>query len=313
MWGYYKEVVMEDDTIATSSEILAVTLDGDVIGIDSGDVYVSSDFGTPVGVVANTDGSLAVVEFEGRVFVLFDAAANAWSTLDTEGRSFVFSPDGEKLGYIVPTQTGSEIYILDLNTQDLTLVSSLSVFDISLHWPEEDRMVFVSLPSYHVRGEAWMIDLSESSLERIGSGLGLGYVFDNGKGLKFSNKDQSTTLIQSVTLESGDDVIYQISTLPQKCVVGERIICAIPYQNNSTDVLTLPDDYLQDSVRFHDGIYELNDDGRLTEHWNKENGHALDVGSIVWYQDTLLIISRLDKGLYQLVLDYPDVSGETSE
>jgi len=294
---------------------------GRVIAVDDkGGVYeiedvgktrelASSEFGAPLKLVSNRQGSYAVVWFDSGVAYLFNLADATWEELGGIV-SATFDPSGTQLAYLEEEEGVSRLYTKDLTktTSNLSLSATLAMQDMKIIWPESARIYFIPRPSALYVGESWYVNLAKSTIHRFVSGNGLdllGIVSGQTLVEQKTGADRTTNLF--FVNESGEQT-YQIpfSTLLDKCATspdGGSLFCGVPYQHNKEFSFMLPDDYLQGAVYFKDYVYRIKTDGSGVSPVINLGDVVFDAVSLSATPTHLLFLNRLDGNIYAFLLE----------
>ncbi|HPW34169.1 MAG TPA: hypothetical protein PK367_00185 [Candidatus Paceibacterota bacterium] len=306
--GYW---VVASSSTSTPSRILAVTLKGEVVEIKDGkeEILISSNYGVPLKLVSNKDGSKAVVSFANNSYALFDVSTKAWQELDKGIVAIAFAPTGSQLIYVKSSDNTSSFYIKDFGStkKTVTLVASLAIQDFNITWPDANKIFIIPKPSYGFMAQAWYFDLKQKTLNQFAMGQGLGMVFSPSFdfGLKFSNKDRSNFNV-SIINKTGEVLAdMPFSTLSFKCSFEyekKLAFCAIPESYTQNNPL-LPDEYLKGAVMSLDSIYKIDlDSSEITEVINS-NVTSIDFSDIKAMGGYLYFINKYDGLLYRFKLD----------
>jgi hypothetical protein len=293
---------------STTPEIFYLDQKGEVVQIiDAGkeNVVASSSFGTPVRSLQNIDGSKVIVLFDSGTLAIFDTASKVWQSLDSSISSFAFSPDGKSIAYIKPNGTENSIYIQNIATakKNLTLISTLNIQDLLVSWPAVNTIVIMPKPAYQFYGQAWYFNLKNGTLNSLGSGQGLDYVFSQkaNYGLQFISTDRSEISVSIIDNSGKKLADIPFSTLADKCSFAQDAVaayCGIPVRY-SADSPVLPDDYLKQAVFTNDAIYKIDlSSSVLTKIVDSETA-PIDAIDLRAASSTLLFVNRLDGMLYR--------------
>ena len=293
---------------STTSQIFYLDRKGEVVQIiDAGkeNVVASSSFGVPVKSLQNIDGSKVIVLFDSGTLAIFDTASKVWQALDSSISSFDFSPDGKSIVYIKPNGSQNSIYTQNIATtkKNLTLVATLNEQDLSVSWPSANIIVIMPKPSYQFYGQAWYFNLKNNTLNSLGSGQGLDYVFSKkaNYGLQFISSDRSKVSV-SIINDSGKKLAdLPFYSLAEKCSFAqdaETAYCGIPVRYG-TDSPVLPDDYLKQAVFTNDAIYKIDLSSSILTKVVDSETVSIDAIDLRAASSTLLFVNRLDGMLYR--------------
>ncbi len=293
---------------STTPQIFYLDQKGEVVEIDQTgkeNVVSNSNLGIPVRSLQNIDGSKVIVLFDSGILAIFDTASKVWQSLDSSISSFVFSPDGKSIAYVKPNGARNSIYTQNISTtkKNLTLVATLNIQDFSIAWPSVSTIILVPKPANQFYGQAWYLNLKNNTLNSLGFGNGLDYVFSQkaNYGIQFISTDRSKISV-SIINDSGKKLAdMPFSSIAAKCSFAQDAIaayCAIPVSYTGGAV-TLPDDYLKKATFSNDSIYKIDlSSSQLTK--IVDSGTALiDATDIRAASSTLLFVNRLDGMLYR--------------
>ncbi len=288
-------------------DVYGLTTQGDIIKIinqDKQETLVSSDFGTPYGVIQNQKGDKVIVVFESGYYI-FDLNKKNWEKLDDRIISASFSPDGKKIAYLKAEAGGETVYIKDLTKTkiNLTKVVTLAIDDFGIYWGQTDLIYFVSKQANKYIGEIWSINLKTKTFSKLFTDYALGVVFSQKYpyGLKISTSKTNQTKFSIFSSAYEETASLPLVTVSDKCSFSfdsEFIYCSVPYANNVGSSFLLPNDYLKKSTTFKDNFYKINfKNGQYFSVINIPS-LSLDAVSLKEKNNQLFFINRLDNKLY---------------
>lgn len=290
---------------ATSSEsIFYLSLVGDVHVISDGvdSVAAQGQSGKIVFVEQNISGRFAIVSWDSGDSMLFDSQKRVWRALERGIVSASFSPDGKKLSFVTASDSSSQLYILDIEKNTLSLAMSLKAYDLRVEWFQKSKIAFFTAPSHEYAGQFWIIDLSAKSLTPVTQALGVAGVFSKyaEEYIVFISKGRTET---SATLVSADGKQTALPrTIFKKCsfmVDAPGYVCAIPDRFSKSQYV-LPDDYLKKSVVTNDHF--IYDPFGQNDPYTFTTSKPLDAFRITASRERLYFINALDSKLYKLRL-----------
>ncbi len=298
--------------ISTSTEdtssVFYIDVNGNIHKVSSnneGDEIIASSPGEflPVSVISNKDGSISAILFEDGSWKLFYVKDYSWENFDSSVSSVAFSPDGANVSYIESKEDKLDIYTYDLseNSGGITLVLSISGYDMNVSWSDENVLMIYSKPSAYVVGDLWIVNIKKGVVGKVISGKGLMVNFgEYGYGVvSYIDSNDLTSYIMS----NEGDVLSEnsFSTIPSKCNFYEKdIICA--YSNFSGGVI--PDEYLIGVVNSNDTIYDINIEDKQSSKYFDGSNFDIDVKSIYKLNDGSIVFgNKYDRGLYKITSD----------
>lgn len=278
-----------------------------VIEAGSLEPIASSDYGSPVKLLANSSGSRVLVWFDSGNAYLFDLASTSWEEFGSID-SAAFDPQGGRLAYLQNTNGISKIYVKDFTrkTSSTDVIASLAIQDSRLLWPQASRIFLVPRASATYLADAWYLDVKTSTIHPYASGFGLDLLgAANGDMLKQTINQNRLTTVSLLDEQGTIKWEFPFVTLLDKCVVsanGEGF-CAVPQRYNKDISLTLPDDYLKGTVMFQDYIYRVDlEDGSLSPLINLSDV-SFDAAFLSLTPSHLLFLNRLDGNVYAFSLE----------
>jgi WD40 repeat protein len=296
---------------SSSSEIFYINQKGEVIQITEPakeKVVASSNFGVPLRVLQNIDGSRVIVFFDSGKKAIFNTASKVWQEIDSEITSVTFSPDGNSIAFLKSNGSQTSIYIQNVSTskKSVTLVANLSILDFSILWPSSNQLVLVSKPSNKFLGEAWYLNLKTKTLNFLHSGKGLDLVYSlkSNYGLKFSAADRTRTDVSIVDKNGNKLADMPFSSIGVKCAFAQLeplAYCAIPLRF-SIDQPLMPDDYFKKAVFTNDTIYKIDLASSIVTKVIDDQTAPIDGVDLRASSSTLYFINRLDGLLYSFSL-----------
>jgi hypothetical protein len=268
----------------------------------------ATNFGMPVYLKQNADGSKAVVYFDSGKFAAFDSKTRVWTELDSGISGVTFSPSGKNIAFMKSSDGNSSIYTRDPSSskKTLTLVATLAVQDFDLAWPDANKIFLVPKSSNRYFGEIWYFDLVKKSLNRfsLGSGLSALFSWPYDYGMKFASQDRSTMEV-SITDKTGKKLAdMPFSTVYSKCSFAfdaKAAYCAIP-ETFSKDSVVLPDDYLKGGLYTQDAIYKIDLVSAEITRILDSSTTQIDAVNLRALGDNLYFINRYDGQLYRFNL-----------
>jgi len=297
---------------STPSQIFYLNQKGEVVEViepGKGNVVAKSNFGVPVRSLQNIDGSKVIVLFDSGSLAVFDTASKVWQQLDSSILSFDFSPDGKSIVYIKPNGSQNSIYIqnLSLTKKNLTLVSTLNIQDFLVFWPSANVIVIVSKPAYKFYGQAWYFDLKKGTLNSLGIGKALEYVFSkkSNYGLEFSSAQADKVNVSVIDYSGKKLADLPFSTLASKCSFAyddNSSYCAIPFIYTG-QIFVLPDDYFKKAVFTNDAIYKIDFKSYELNEIMTSKAASIDVSKLKAARSMLLFVNRFDGLLYKFDMD----------
>lgn len=294
------------------SDVYYLNTKGDIIKIDNigkESNVTASNFGTPVNLTQNINGSKIVVKFDSGTFKLFDLKSKAWQDIDNDILSVSFSPDGKKLAYLKNGANTQSIYVKDYSKSKVTttLVSSLSIQDFELNWIDAGKIILVPKQSYDFNGTVWYLDLNKKTLGYFGSGKGYGVVFSSpyNFGVSFTSQAKDKVGLSLIDKSGNNLADIYLSTLVQKCSFAfdqKNLFCAVPYANNSQFTPTLPDDYLKQAINFKDYLYQIDLDSSDINPILSSESFVADISNIKSAKNQVFFVNKYDGKLYMYYL-----------
>lgn len=171
------------------------------------------------------------------------------------------SPAEDKIFYLVPAGDAVNGITSDFENKKQNNIFSLSFGEFNVSWPNKDKIVLLTKPSFDIEGFFYFLDSKTGKFEKIIGGI---------KGLMAIVSSDAGKLIYSQSINNGvetknfnikDKTVKSlgVNTLPEKCVwskVDKDIVyCGAP---KSFPVADYPDAWYQGLVSFSDSIWRLN-------------------------------------------------------
>lgn len=169
------------------------------------------------------------------------------------------SKDKNYFAYIISTVSTSKIYLKDYKTETEKMITELPLRDLNIEWGDNNHILATTKPSSGESGYSYLINTNGTYRKILGDLPGLTTKI-NGVGDKvlFSTSSNNEIGLGLLDLETGEEVYFSISTLPEKCVfsnIDEDIIyCAAP---NYISQNKMPDDWYKGKVSFDDFIWRI--------------------------------------------------------
>jgi len=272
-------------------------------------VSTTGNFGTPVYLKQNADGSKAVVYFDSGKFVIFDSKTKVWSELDSGISDVTFSPSGKNIAFLKPSGVNISLYTRDITStkKTLTLVATLAIQDFNLIWPDANKIFLVSKPSDKYNGEIWYFDLQQKTINKFDSGIGLSVLFSYpyDYGMKFVSQDRSIMAVSIINKSGKKLADMPFSTLSTKCAFSfdsKSVYCAVPETFNK-DGFILPDDYLKGGLYTKDAIYKIDLTSAEITRIIDSSTALIDAVNLRLSGNSLYFINRYNNQLYRFNLE----------
>lgn len=309
--GYWITAPVATKTTSTPSAQFYMNQKGEVIqilNINNEQTISNANFGTPIRVKQNIDGSKVVVTFDSGVNAVFDTKTKVWTRLDDGILSTTFSPSGKILAYLKPNGANISLYTTDLTSakKTVTLVATLAAQDFNLDWPDANKIFLVSKPSNKYVGETWYFNVSGKTLNKFDSDTALSVIFSQpyNYGLKFISKDR-----QSMTVTVVDKTGTKLADMPffsifNKCSFAfdaKAAYCAIPVSFNAGSFI-LPDDYLKGGIYTSDAVYKIDMATAEISKVIDSYTATIDAVDLKAVGNNLYFINRYDGLLYRFVM-----------
>ncbi|HEY4490221.1 MAG TPA: hypothetical protein VJC12_03135 [Candidatus Paceibacterota bacterium] len=225
--------------------------------------------------------------------------------------NLVTSPSGNKIFY---TLSGGSIFnfiISEFNGSKPLKIYSSRLKGWQNSFPNENSVSITSSPSYAAEGYSYLINLKSGLVEKtIGGKIGLTTLYSSStKGVLYSKSVNNSFTSFLLNRENKIDLETNISTLPEKCVWGEKnssfIYCGVP---KNIPAGTYPDDWYKGKISFSDNVWIYDTNTSATESVIdplKSVGEDIDMVEPKLSKDeTLLIIrNKKDSSLWALKLD----------
>jgi hypothetical protein len=309
--GYWITAPVSTKSTSTPSEQFYLNQKGEVIqilDINKEQTVSTANFGTPVWLKQNIDGSKVDVYFDSGTNAIFDTNTKVWTQLDNGILSVAFSPSGKSLAYLKPNGGNLSIYTRDLISakKTVSLIATLAAQDFNLDWPDANKIFLVSKPSSKYFGEIWYFDLTKKTLNRYDSGNALSVIFSQpfNYGLKFISKDRQTMSVSIVDKSGTKLADMPFFSVFSKCVFAldaKVAYCAIPISFNS-DSFTLPDDYLKGGLYTKDAIYKIDmTTSEISKIIDSETA-TIDAIDLKAVGNSLYFINRYDGLVYRFLM-----------
>lgn len=272
-------------------------------------VSTAGNFGIPIYLKQNLDGSKAIVYFDTGKFVIFDSKTKVWTELDNGISDVTFSPSGKSIAFLKPSGTDTSLYTRDITSskKTLTLVATLAIQDFNLIWPDANKIFLASKPSNKYNSEIWYFDLQQKTINKFDSGIGFSALFSYpyDYGIKFISQDRSTMSVSIINKSGKKLADLPFFTLPDKCAFaydGKLAYCAIPASFNRENFV-LPDDYLKKNLYSKDAIYKIDMSSSEINKVVDSETALFDATDLKISGNSLYFINRYNNQLYRFNLE----------
>ena len=303
--------------LVSNKEIISYWFD------DEGRLYLMETTGEVVGVSSqkleginqvepSANGQRVLVGYDypdDLTFAVMDIAKQSWTTLPEGTIAVAWHPtDSNRIVYL----QNSGLKIMNLETGRSNVVLGFNLIDVTLDWPDENRILVADRPTAVVGGKVWEISLSNKTIKEVASGGGVivkendywqmqffGSINRRADRLILVNKEDEDISVDVSSLFSDANIV----TLPEKCVSEQfKIYCAFP--KDISPAVTLPDDYLKRKFISDDGFYAIvaNPQGGIEADLVYNPLSAVDATNLKKIGDKLYFLNRRDSKLYYLEL-----------
>jgi hypothetical protein len=172
--------------------------------------------------------------------------------------ALALSPSTAKLFYILPTDSGSDGYIANIDGTKATKIFTAPLAEWLVSWPQEGTIVLTTKPASSVPGHVYSLNTKTGGLsELIGGPNGLTALLSP-TGSKVAYTDDSNRL-QIYSPSTGATLTTSIFTRTDKCVWSQKekdsLYCAVPATIPSGNY---PDAWYQGLVSFTDSFVKIN-------------------------------------------------------
>lgn len=300
----FKFLLRENSILAFSQngEITEIDFNGNVIKKlreGSGnlvEVVFSKNKSKAILSIINADNKLTQNVFDLESFKEIGLISNVFSS--------VFSPKGDQIAfhYYDPYSGINNISVSNVDGSKIKILFNLKMYDINLVWPEENKIFIFNSPSFLVKSEIYILDISKKELKTAG-------ISYNGLAVK----DFGDSILYSVSNALGKDLkVYYydldrswelpIMTVSDKCELNqEEIICASP--GSSSSISQFPDNYYKYKYNSNERIVSYNlreNSGRVMAVLSDFLERTTDIINIFSNPEFLLFIDKKDNGVYRL-------------
>lgn len=261
---------------------------------------------------------------------------SSWQPLPPEISEPTWSPSGARLAYLITTPSSGGIAIVDVEKPSVKpqLIANVSLEEVYLLWPNEERIVFGDKPNSAALGSVWDINIKTKEVRSLSKNVfgstsiwnksvRYGLIF---KGEK-SRRGGGLSLKDSSSNFSRD---FGFFSLPSKCVFEERsrrepleitsstkkgsatstlvvnnyILCGSPKNADAFYREPLPDSYLDRSMFSVDEILEVGiETGIVSVLYSPATEDLVDITKPTISGDGLYFINRFDNKVYSFALD----------
>ncbi|MFH1671356.1 MAG: hypothetical protein ABH889_01090 [Candidatus Portnoybacteria bacterium] len=225
-----------------------------------------------------------------------------------------WSPDQDKITYQYYNQLTGEnkISISDFNGSNWQDIYFTKMKNLIVEWPKNDIISIRTRSSGLAQSIVYLINLSDSSPEKIiGETFGLTVLYSPlGDKIIFSETDEKGKDLKLKKIDLNSRLTKELNfvTLPEKCAWSQdnrTIFCAVPKDISTYAVL--PDDYYKKAVSFSDDFWRVNlETGEKTQIYKaeKEEAAAYNASDLILspLEDYLIFINQGDDTLYSLKL-----------
>jgi hypothetical protein len=306
---YWVTPAVSDKSTSTPPEQFYVNSKGEIVQIKGANeenvISSASDFGTPVSLTQNVNGSKIIVRFNTGKFAIFDTKGKVWSEMENGIFDAAFSPSGSNVVFAKRSGNVASIYTKNISSakSPVTLVATFSVQDFNLNWPEANKIFMIPKPAYGYVGEIWYFDLSNKTLNQFSSGRGLSVIFSYSYnyGLEFVNQERSKIGVSIVDKTGKKLADMPFSTIFDKCsfAFDQKVAyCAIS-ESFSPGEFILPDDYLKGGLITVDSIYKISMDSSEIVKIIDSRTAQIDATDLKAVGSNLYFINRYDGKVYK--------------
>lgn len=175
--------------------------------------------------------------------------------------SLAFSPNGQSLFFIVPTESGSLGYVQNLSTGARSLVWDSPIRELQTTWSDPGQILVASRPGSDSRGFAWSVSPVNGRTQLVLSDVPGLTVLANTTGEKilYSALEQTLASLRVLDLANNKVTYLSLISLPEKCVwstnVPDHLYCAIPFAIPKKN--EFPEDWYQGKIHWRDNIWRI--------------------------------------------------------
>lgn len=220
--------------------------------------------------------------------------------LPFNAKNITFGETSDTIRFTISDNLGTRGYEDDLITNERTLLFSLPLKEVGMHWESDEEFYVYTKPSELLDGALYRV--IDGILQRTIRG---GYGFTNLISPRYiiSGKIEADTPIMSAYhFDTKETVRLPLSLIPEKCTfdgIDEHTLwCATPLNLPN---MNYPDDWYIGSFVFEDLLWEVNiitQEAQLVADFVDLSGRQIDVTNIKTEDSLLLFTNRIDETLW---------------
>ncbi|MCR4328763.1 MAG: hypothetical protein NUV53_04645 [Patescibacteria group bacterium] len=255
---------------------------------------------------------------------IFNVATKTWQPFPISIMDGAWAPTGLSVAYITDKNGISSLSTLDISSPNNKSQELFKTHftDISLAWPESNRIFIYERASSLVPSNAWNFDVKKKGLSSFAiaqRGLITSWFPSSASGLAFIAGDAGKGGNLFLISPQGDvQERFSFLTLPSKCSIAPSsdtrtsstsalsdsslLICGIPRNTSALQITSLPDAYYKNSLFTNDAIYAIDLSTGITRTLFDDTTKNFDASSLSSSRTTAYFINRYDKKLYSILI-----------